>query len=348
MALHLKLSTILVSMLVLSALAPIEPTKAANPFSLRRMKDFLKSVIQLATSQHHSQGPNGHHHPPEHHHQHRVMPTTITTPLSKDLLQLSREELEDLLEAELQEVHSRNDTNETLDNDLASNHTEDYDFENATEGYNATESPEEGTKPEEKSKSEEPDEKSKEGSKSTSKSHPSKVREEAVLGFKGRPCNHYFYGKWRKYNEYGRRGYATTEEPELSPVTEMEGTTTEPTIPENEESEIEPATTESSMEPIEIEPATTEPSIEPIETEPATTEPSIIEPTVTSEPVKRKSYMYVQEDRLEYHTIEVDTPNKGTRVVYIPVKPNGTVSIHCILVHIDNDDLNCVHYSPLI
>ena len=71
-------------------------------------------------------------------------------------------------------------------------------------------------------------EKSKEGSKSASKSRPSKAHEEGVLDFESRPCNH---DKWRKYYKYSRRGYTTTEEPERSPVTETEGQTTEPTIP---------------------------------------------------------------------------------------------------------------------
>ena len=332
MSLHLKLSTVLVSVLVLSALAPIEVTEAANPFSLQRLKDFLKSVIQLASSQqHHDGGMHDLHHPPEHHHQHRVMPTMATTPLAEHLSQLSREELEDLLEAQLQEVQSRNDTNETLDDDLASNRTEGYDAENSTIGYNETvgyNTTTTGTEPpEEKSK---PEEKSREGSKSTSskgsKSHPRRAHEEGVnLG--SRPCNHYYdFGrsepprKWRKIYEYGQRVYATMERPTTEPEEESEPETTKP-------SEIEPASTE----PSEIEPATTEPSeIEPATTEPseielATTEPNV-EPIVTSETQQRKlkSYMYVQRNRAEYNMVEVQTPHTGTTVVYIPMNRNGT------------------------
>lgn len=326
MALHLNLSTVLVSVLVLSALAPIEVTEAANPFSLRKLKDFLKSVIQLASSQHlRNGGIDDCQRPPEHHHQHRVMPTMATTPLAEHLSQLSREELEDLLEAQLQEVQSRNDTNETLDDDPSSNHTEGYDAENSTMGYNetvgyntttGTEPPEERSKPEEKSKSEEKS-KPEETSKPEENSKPSKAHEE-WLGIGSRPHNHYSNfdhseppRKWRKIYEYGRRVYATMERPTTEPEEETEPETTEP-------SEIEPASTEPSG----IEPA----SMEPSEIKPATTEPNF-ESTVTSKLQERKLKSFM------YNMAEVQTPHTGTTVVYIPLNRNGTFGMQVVRIN---------------
>ena len=134
MARHLK-PTILLSVLVIAALAPVEVTEAAHPFSLRKLKDLLKSVMDMASSQHHHHETGEH----PHRHRHRVMPTMAAT--EERLSELSREELEDLLESELQEVYSKNDTNDTFSGDYpAGNYTNDYDAENSTtgSGYNDT------------------------------------------------------------------------------------------------------------------------------------------------------------------------------------------------------------------
>ena len=351
MALHLKLSTALVVVLVLGALAPIEVTEAAKPFSLRNLKDLLKSVIDLASFQ---QRPNrDHHHPPggEHQRHHRVMPTmAATTPLAD----MSREELEDVLEAQLQEVQSRNGTNETLgdDDDLAGNRTEGYDAENSTivtepskeTSKPVTEPPEETSKPSteppgETSKpgTEPPGEtsrpntepleeksKSKEGSKEMIRAH------EEGVGLGSRPCNHFFdFGrselpkKLRKIYEYGQRIFTTMERPTTESEEETEPATIEPSEMEPEmtvePSEVEPLET---MEPSDIEPGTTEPE----EIEALTLEPTFFEPTVTGklqEERKLMSYMRAQGHQAVYNMVEVQTPHTRTTVVYIPVNRNG-------------------------
>ena len=331
MARHLKLSTVLILVLVVGALAPIEVTEAAHPFSLRKLKDFLKSVMDMASSQHHHK--TGEH---SHHHRYRVMPTMAPT-AEERLSQLSREELEELLEAQLQEVYSKNDTNDTFSGDYpASNYTEDdYDAENSTagydtEGYNTTvgynasiatapPSGETSTPPED------------EGSKSVSptmksKSPPSRVREEGLFGGVGRdrPCNQYFdfSRKWRKLYKYGQKVFGTMEKPTTE--YDEEGEETEPAS--TEPMELEPG----AMEPGELELSTTKPrEMEPATMEPATMEPGTFEPSVPSklQEERKTTYMYAQRNRPVYNTVEVQTPRTGTTVVYIQLHQNGTSGI---------------------
>ena len=363
MARHLKLSTVLILVLVIGALAPIEVTEAAHPFSLRKLKDFLKSVMDMASSQHHHE--TGEH---PHHHRYRVMPTMAPT-AEERLSQLSREELEELLEAQLQEVYSKNDTNDTFSGDYpASNYTEDdYDAENSTAGYNDTEgynttvgyNASIATAPPSGETSMPPEDNGDEGSKSISptmesksapfraheeaksvsptmksKSPPSRVREEGLFGGMGRdrPCNHYFdfSRKWRKLYKYGQKVFGTMEKPTTE--YDEEGEETEPASTEPMELEpgaMEPGELElSTTEPREMEPATMEPAT--FEIEPATMEPGTFEPSVPSklQQERKTTYMYAQRNRPVYNMVEVQTPRTGTTVLYIQLNRNGTSGIH--------------------
>ena len=86
MSLCFKLSAVLVSLLVFTAMGPIE----ASPLSGRNLKDLLNSVIQRVTFQHHHYDQNKPHHPP---------------PMNR---RLHDKKLEDELDAVLQGVHADN------------------------------------------------------------------------------------------------------------------------------------------------------------------------------------------------------------------------------------------------
>ena len=223
------------------------------------------------------------------------------------LPQLSREELEDLLEAQLQEIQSRNETNtnETIDiDDLASNYTEGYDAENSTAGYNDTVGYNTTT-------ATEPPEEEKSGSKSGtfskgSKTAPFRAHEEGIGAGRSRPCPHFLdfscSEPLKKLKKLYQKLYATTERPTTMLEEGSEPATTEP-------SEIEPASTEPS--------GTTEP-------EPASTMEPNSEPTVTSRlQGTMLSYMYAQVRRPEHNMVQVQTPHTRTTVVYIPLNRNG-------------------------
>ena len=108
MAIYLKLSAILTTLVVLSAYGPIERSDA-SPLSVRNMREFLKSLLQLASSQNeHHMGPTNAHRyvshranarrqeKPEHPSHH---PTTVR-----------KESLSDELRALLQDMEFENDT----------------------------------------------------------------------------------------------------------------------------------------------------------------------------------------------------------------------------------------------